>query len=138
MAEQLDAFLEFAYLDGGLRRLRRAGLLERLFRRVQVLRHSLGGDGPVLPTIAIDSRVRAENNLASEDVRVGREQLRDRIREGRFPATRLADESDRLAGVDVQADSVDGLDPSLFDLEVRPEVADRKQPRHVTAAVAAG
>ena len=48
-------------------------------------------------------------------------------------APRLADDAEHLAGLDGEADAVDGSDEAVVSLEGRPEVADVEERCHVSA-----
>ena len=55
------------------------------------------------------------------------EQAHDRQRRHALAAARLADDAQRLAGHDREADAVDGPDGAVHDVEVGPQVADLEQ-----------
>src|SRR2546427_11112492 len=138
MLEERDPFLELLSLRLALGT--GAGAPQpskRLLDVVERVCHSSTRDLPIPPTIALDPRIRAEENLASEDVRVRGQELGDRVCQGRLPATGFAHKADRLPGVDVQVDAVDRLNPSLLDLEVRSKVPNSEE-GHLSASEDAG
>ena len=93
-------------------------------QRFNVLRDPFRGDLPILLAIRVQFPIRFPDYLTAEDVRVGWEELGDRIREGRLPAAALPDESDGLSAIDRQIHAVDGAHPPLADPEVDSQVPD--------------
>jgi hypothetical protein len=71
-----------------------------------------------------------EQHLARHDLRGRpRDQAHERERRDRLPAARLADDSERLALVDLEADAVDGPDHAVAREEMGAQIVDLEQ-RH--------
>ena len=77
-----------------------------------------------------------ERDRAARDARGLREQAHDRERRHRLAAAGLADDAERLALLDGEADAVDGVHVAAARLEVRAEVVDFED-RHLRSALGA-
>ena len=82
--------------------------------------------------LEVEQVLAIELDAAGHDLRARREQANDRVARGSLTATRLADEAKRLAGLDGEAHSVDGLDDAAAaEAEVMGlQTVDAQQWRH--------
>ena len=79
-----------------------------------------------------------EHDRAGDDLRRRlRDQAHDRERGHGLPAAGLADDAERLAALDREADAVDRAHDALAGEEVRPQVVDLEQ-RHATSPSSSG
>ena len=87
----------------------------RVERRVRILEDDLHLPADLAHLAALEARdvAAVEEDLARRGLR----QLDQRARQGRLAAARLADEAERLSGLDGQVDAVDGVDLSDGALE---------------------
>ena len=72
----------------------------------------------------------SKTDLAAGDVPAAGEQAHDRHRGHRLAAAGLADDADRLARLDLEAQAVDGVDGAAAQPDLRLEVVDLEQVRH--------
>jgi hypothetical protein len=97
-----------------------AGGLDRVERRHRVLRHV--GDDPAARLAQLASAGGGEIEPLdlgpTLDAGSGRQQPRDRERRRGLPATRLADERERLAGRDRERDAAHGVHIAVADVQV--------------------
>ena len=92
-----------------------------------------GPNRPHRPSVAAEQReiqlafVAAQDDLAADDSSGLLDDAQNRMRGHAFAAARLADDAQRLARVDIEADPVDCLDRALVRQEVGLQIAHREQ-----------
>src|SRR3989442_9496451 len=100
--------------------------------RVQARHGILEDQRELLDPKSAEFRLRNPDEVASaegqsaRDLRTRRQQAEDRFAECRLAASRLADDPERLPGVEVEGDAVDRVDATPFRRIVDPEIADLK------------
>src|SRR5436190_22432128 len=114
----------------GLRDLK-ADTEDRIEARDRVLQDDCDAGAADPPHLALGLReqiLAIETDRAADDLGVGlRHQPQDRQRSHRFAAARLADNAETLAGIELEADAVDGPVDATATCQMSPEVGDVQQ-----------
>ena len=101
--------------------------VERGHRVLEDHRHLGAPDGSQLVLRCADELLALVGDRPGADDVLGGEQAHDRAGQHGLARAGLADDAERLAALEAEGDTVDGLDDARLGVEVRPEVVDDEE-----------